>query len=172
MSVKNYDDHLPQFGTGLKRDYSESRLHFAVVDYLNGEIRNGKNIIRAQSPFPGLMFAHFANEIKDETEAYWAKRKGLLPGAPDIIMWDILDDVLFSGAIELKRASGGTQSGAQRDFQYKFESKGGKYAICRKVSEVRDAIIAWGLTCKNMNCLEPKLSHSELLAVQAEMYKR
>lgn len=153
------------------RDQSESRLHFAVVEYLRGEIRNGKNIIRVQAPFPGLIWAHFANEIKDKTELFWAIRKGILKGAPDLIMWERINGVSTSMGIELK-AAGKNQSPEQRQFQQNFMEKGGKYAICRKVSEVRDTLKSWGLPCKNENAIEPRLSHEELLAMQAEIYRR
>lgn len=153
-----------------QRDQSESRLHFAVVDYLKGEIRDGRNVLRLQMPFPGLLFSHFANEIADKTEAFWASRKGILKGAPDLILWERVNGRSQSMAIELKSKTG-AQSPDQKEFQRKFEDKGGLYAICRSVAEVRDRLIAWGLACKNMQVIEPRLSHNELLAMQAEIYK-
>lgn len=138
----------------------------AVVSYLRGEIRNGKSVIKLQTPFSGLIFFHPVNEFKDEKEAFWGKAKGILPGIADFIFfWQN-----SFGAIELKTQIG-TLSSTQRTFKSNFEALGGKYAICRAVSEVRDAIISWGLECKNPQAIEPKLSHNELLAMQAEIYR-
>ena len=155
-----------------KRDNSETRLHIAVVDYLRGEIRNGRNTIRQQVPFPGLVWLHPVNEYKDKDEAYWATRKGILPGAADLLFWfrDVFDvNRPKFGAIELKTKS--DLSGNQRTFNMNFEAIGGKFAVCKKVSEVRDTLVLWGLDCKNTNCIEPKLSHDEMLAMQKEIYK-
>lgn len=153
----------------MVREYKETSLHIAVVDYLKGEIRSGRNTIRQQSPFPGLLYAHFANEIASEKEAYWASRKGILKGAPDLILWDRINGLPQSMAIELK-APKGTQSPAQKDFQARFQEKGGLYAVCRSVGEVRDTLIRWGLLCKNTNAIEPKPTKTEMLAFQKAMY--
>lgn len=149
------------------QDHSESRLHIAAVQYLRGEIRNGKNVIKVQRPFDCL-FLHPVNEFKDEKEGFWGKAKGILPGAADLLFWWKCNDPKF-GAIELKTKS--SQSPAQRQFQQDFESHGGRYAICRTVASVRDQLIAWGLACKNKQCIEPRLSHEELLALQVEIYR-
>ena len=115
-----------------KRDNSETRLHIAVVDYLRGEIRNGRNTIRQQVPFPGLVWLHPVNEYKDKDEAYWATRKGILPGAADLLFWfrDVFDvNRPKFGAIELKTKS--DLSGNQRTFKMNFEAIGGKFAVCK-----------------------------------------
>lgn len=149
-------------------DQAESRLHIAVVDYLRGEIRSGKNVIRQQAPFPGLLFTHPVGEAKDDTERYWAARKGYRPGTPDLILWEKIKGISTNMAIELKSPKG-TQGAAQRQFQYDFESKGGVYAICKTVAQVRDQLKAWGLKCYNENAVEPRLSHDELLRMQSEI---
>lgn len=151
-------------------DHGESRLHIAIVDYLKGEIRQGKNVIRLQMPFPGLLYTHPVGEGKDDTERYWAARKGYRPGTPDLILWDRINGVSTNMAIELK-AGAGKQSPAQRQFQYDFEFIGGKYAICRTVAQVRDQLKSWGLHCKNENATEPRLSHNQLLKMQEEIYR-
>lgn len=156
-------------------EHSESALHFAVIDYLRGEIRQGKNIIRVQAPFPALLFTAPTGEQKDATEAFWAKRKGYLAGTPDILFWwcktinrpdgsIIWDRISVNAAIELK-SSTGTQSPAQREFQRKFEECNGKYTVCRTVAQVRDTLIAWGLECKNKQCIEPAPSAKQRLAM-------
>lgn len=145
------------------RDNSETRLHIAAVSYLRGEIRTGKSIIRVQKPFD-IIFFHPVNEFKDEKEAFWAKAKGILPGIADLIFfWPNK-----FGAIELKTKS--ALSPMQRTFQDSFTRIGGKHAICKKVSEVRDTLISWGLECKNSYTIEPKLSHEEILAIQKDIY--
>jgi len=147
------------------KDYSETRLQIAVVSYLRGEIRSGKLVIQVQKPFD-CIFLHPVNEYKDEKEAYWAKSKGILPGAPDLLFWW----THAFGAIELKTKS--SLSATQKAFQHRFMEIGGRFAICKKVSEVRDTLLSWGLPCKNHQTVEPKLSHEELLAFQTEMYKQ
>ena len=147
------------------RDHSETRLHMAAVSYLRGEIRNGRNVIRVQSPFPDALFLHPVNEFKDEKEGFWGKAKGILPGADDLLFWWLGG----TGAIELKTKS--YLAPNQKDFKANFEACGGKWALCKKVSEVRDTLISWGLECRNSNCIEPKLSHNELLALQSEIYR-
>lgn len=166
--IERYDDKLPDLGKpAAPRDYSESKLHFAVVNYLRGEIKNGRHVLKLQKPFD-VLWMHPCNEFVDEKSAFWAKMKGILPGASDLLFWWQGG----FGAVELKRLAGGSQSPNQRTFQYNFEHVGGKYTVCRKVSEVRDALKSWGLICKNEQCIEPALSHTELLAMQREIYKR
>lgn len=153
-----------------KRDNSESRLHIATVDYLRGELRNGKATIKLQAPFPGLLFTHPVGEAKDDTERYWSARKGYRPGTPDLVLWERINGISTMMAIELKNKTG-SQSPSQRQFQIEFEGKGGKYAICRKVCEVRDTLKGWGLKCYYENCIEPRMSHEEMLAMQKEIYR-
>lgn len=151
------------------REYKETSLHLKVVEYLNGEIKSGRNVIRLQTPFPGLLFTAPSGETRDEKEAYWHKMKGYRAGTPDLILWNKVDGKSLSMAIELKAVKG-VQSLAQKDFQIRFEEHGGKYAVCRSVGEVRDTLIRWGLACKNTNAIEPKPTHSEMLAFQKAMY--
>lgn len=153
------------------RDHSESRLHIAVVQYLKGEIRSGKNIIQVQKPFPDMMFLHPVNEYKDEKEAFWAKAKGIMPGAADLLFWWQPKNFLpCFGAVELKTNTG--LSANQKNFSIKFQAMGGKYAICKSVAQVRDCLIGWGLSCKNTQVIEPKPSQQELQAGYLEMLRQ
>jgi hypothetical protein len=160
-------------------DHSESRLHIAVVDYLRGEIRNGKNVIKVQRPFDCL-FLHPVNEFRDEKEAFWGTRKGILPGAGDLLFWwdsdigrTLCGEKTFPkiecGSIELKTTTGLTPR--QKDFKAKFEDIGGKHAVCKTVAAVRDTLISWGLHCKNTNVIEPRLSDDELKKRYMNMQK-
>ena len=151
--IQRYNDTIPDFSKG-KIDHPETRLHLAVVDYLKGQIRSGKSVLQVIPPFPGLLFTAPTGEKKDKKEAFWAKRKGYKSGTPDLVLWERINGISTMMAIELK-AKDGTQSGEQKEFQQAFEAKGGLYAICRKVSEVRDTLKSWGLICKVEFCIEP-----------------
>lgn len=149
-----------------KRDNYETRLQIATVQYLQGQIKNGRNSIKVQKPFD-VIFFHPVNEYVDAKEAFWAKAKGISAGTPDLIFfWQN-----SFGAIELKSKTG-YLSGPQKDFKAHFEPIGGKWGLCRKVSEVRDMLISWGIPCKNTNVIEPRLSHEELMALQVEIYRK
>lgn len=152
-------------------DQREARLQIATANYLKGIIRNGKTVINVQAPFPGLLWTHVSNEQKDAKEAFWGQIKGVRAGTPDILAWERINGVSASLAIELK-VKGRPQRPNQKEFQRRFAEKGGLYAVCETVKAVRDQLIVWGLKCYNMNCVEPRLSNEELLAIQAELYKR
>lgn len=152
-----------------ERDYSETSLHLMVVLYLKGIIKKGGKEYQVQAPFPGLLYCHPNNEQKDKQEAAWGWLKGVLAGVPDFIMWERINGIPQPMAIELKKP-GKNQAPTQRTFQYNFEQKGGLYAVCRSVGEVRDTLIRWGLACKNTNAIEPKPTHSEMLAFQKAMH--
>lgn len=144
--ITRYEDHLP--------DFSETSLQIATADYLRGEIHHGKNIIRVQKPFPGLVSMHPCNEFKDAKEAFWAVRKGILKGANDWIFWWPGNNF---GTIELK-LRGKAPSPDQIDFGNKIVDCGGKKGLAYSVAELRDILIGWGIECKNMQAREPQLS--------------
>jgi hypothetical protein len=155
------------------KDHSETRLHIAVVQYLNGEIRSGKNIIRVQRPFD-IMFFHPSNEVTSKDDAYWNKVKGIMPGIADLMfLWgDYIQGGLccYVAAIELKTHTG-LLSPHQKNFSVKFQGIGGKYAVCRTVAAVRDTLKSWGLVCKNEQVIEPKPAQEELQANYMELMK-
>lgn len=140
------------------QQHSETMLHMAAVDYLKGELWKGMKLTRVQRPFD-CIFLHPVNEFKDEKEAYWAKRKGILPGAADLLFWWKPYVDVNAGAIELKTRTGLTPS--QFKFKEDFIAMGGNWAVCKTVTEVRDTLIAWGLPCKNMHCIEPPLTQAQ-----------
>lgn len=155
----------------MLQDHSESRLHIAVVNYLNGNVRSGKSSIKVQAPFPGLLFLHPVNEFKDKNEAYWGVMKGILPGAADLLFFWSTTISGFNfphqGAIELKTGSG--LSPNQIKFRDKFTATGGHYAVCKTVASVRDTLVSWGLECKNAQAVEPRPSQKQQMAFYNEM---
>lgn len=150
---------------GKPRLHSETSLTIYVADYLRGEIRNGKNVIRVPIPFPSLLWAFVANEGRSEADGAKFKRMGVRRGMADIIAWQ--SDKSY--AIELKSPTG-TQSLYQKDFMQKFRREGGEYALARSVAEVRNLFVAWGLKCENPNCVEPPPTFEEKVAYSQAMF--
>lgn len=144
---------------------SEYALQTHVIRYLSGKIRRGRNVIQATVPFPDLIFFH-CYQGRTEEDGFFLKELGVKPGVADILL---VGHNLFAG-IELKVGKN-KQSDYQRNFQYKLETYGHKYAVCRTVAEVRDLLISWGLECKNMHCIEPPRSEEEKRKAVWEMYK-
>lgn len=167
------------------KGYSEAVLTIAVADYLRGEIHKGRNIIKIGVPFPNLLFTFVANEGRNAADGAKFQRFGVKRGVSDFIFWWKIEKSIWNkivetlhlptwffachtAGIELKTETG-KQSPYQRDFEGHMRALGGQYAVCRTVAEVRDALIAWGLECKNMNCLEPRAS-LEIRKTQAHDY--
>jgi len=148
------------------RNHAETKLTIAVADYLRGEIRKGRQVIRVGVPFVGLLWGMVANEGRSAQEGAKFQRMGVRAGMPDIILWH----KNLAGAIELKSETG-KQSSYQRDFEIKFTALGGKYAICRSVQQVRDTLISWGLDCKNTHCIEPIESLEKRMQAARDFYK-
>lgn len=146
-------------------EHPETKLQIATANYLRGIVRMGKNAINVQSPFPGLIFLHVANEASDKKSAFWNQIKGILPGCPD---WLFFWPNSF-GAIELKIDTG--LSGNQKNFRDKFTAIGGKYAVCKTVAQLRDALIDFGLECKNPVCIEPQPTMEEKIRMNYEYQK-
>lgn len=149
------------------RDHSETKLTVAVADYLRGEIHQGRQIIKLGVPFPDLLWAFVANEGRSEADGAKFKRFGVRRGMADFLFWHAN---FKAGAIELKSATG-AQSSYQKDFQYRFESCGGKYSICRTVAQVRDTLVSWGLKCENTRCIEPLESLEKRFERAREYFK-
>jgi hypothetical protein len=148
------------------RENPEARLQIASANYLRGIIRNGRTVIKVQKPFPELLAMHVSNEASDEKQAFWNGIKGILPGAPDwLLFWSVKE----AGAVELKIDTG--LSGNQKDFAIKFQDIGFRYAVCKSVASVRDTLISWGLPCKNTQAIEPNPSLKDKMEFMAEMYR-
>lgn len=162
------ETHLPE--KKPFRDYAETRLQIAINHYLRGEIKTGNQIIRVQAPFPGLLFSYIPGEHTDAKEAFWAKSKGYETGIADFLCWERVNNHSLSAALETK-AENGRQTSAQKNFQIRFENKGGIYAIARSVVFVRDFFVAQGLKCYNTACHEPALSKAEQQRRYLEMMR-
>jgi hypothetical protein len=108
---------------------------------------------------PGVLAFHISNEAyfgEDRQRAIiqmaLLKKMGFLPGVPDwLLFWGqqrMHGDVPYvtpkMAAIELKTEKG-TLSQSQIDFQTKWTNLGGKYAVCRSMEEIQEAVVAWGL---------------------------
>ena len=170
MNMTRFEDLLKEMGAGAsdgsagkpKRDYSETRLQIYQNYYLRGQIKNGKHLINVKRPFDCIAF-HPVNEYKDEKEAMWASLKGIERGITDwIILWRT-----GWGAIETKTKSG--LSPYQVVFKRKVLELGGQWALSKSVSDLRDALISFGLTCHNMTCIEPPPSKAEQQAAYLNM---
>ena len=149
------------------REFSETPLQMAIADYLGGKIYNGKNVIDAQGPFPGLVWSYTGGEGRDSSDIYWLSRKGRRKGIWDYVSWYI---GLPPQAIESKSKTGGL-SPKQITFRTAFEAAGGITCIVTSVAQVRDFYIGLGIPCQNTNAREPKPSFKEKMAFQQEMYR-
>jgi VRR-NUC domain len=150
------------------REYKETRLQMAICNYLKGVIRQGNKTTSIQAPFPGLVWTYTGGEGKDDNDRLWNYLKGRRSGVPDYFSWYA---GVPSQAIETKTVDGKLEP-KQKDFLRDFEAAGGVTCIPRSVAAVRDFYIGLGIPCKNTHCIEPKLSHSELMSLQRELYKR
>lgn len=68
------------------------------------------------------------------------KREGMVPGAPDLIVWSRNGRV---GTIEVK-PEGGYARRTQKDVQERLEKLGHHYAICRSIPDVDETLEEWG----------------------------
>ena len=125
-----------------------------VGDYLRGRKQHGRNVIMVTVPFPQITFTCVANERTNKAEGGKFKRRGTRAGVTDYLFWW---DNAGHGLIEIKDETGGLQP-SQRDFKYRIIKHGHKWGMARRVYEVRDLLMSWGLECHNMNCIEPAAS--------------
>lgn len=120
----------------MPRNYSETKLHIAVADWLRGAC-------------PHVLWTHPANQGRSPQEGAKLKKMGVRAGVPDLIFWH---DGWF-GAIELKTGSG--LSEAQKIFMDSFVRNGGKYATCKTVKSVAETLISWGIKPMAYRMIEP-----------------
>lgn len=131
----------------LGRNQAEFKLQLAVVEHL-------------KSAFPCLLWTHVPNKGGSAKDGFFKKAMGVRPGVADLIFWWSQHqhfsntNLIKCGAIELK-ASKGKQSSDQNKFASSFVHVGGKYAVCKSVREVHEALKSWGLTAKHEHCIEP-----------------
>ena len=124
-------------------NYSETKLHIAVAEWL-----------RQACPF--LLWTHPANQGRSPQEGAKLKRMGVLAGVPDLIFWH----EGWFGAIELKTNTG--LSDAQKRFKERFELAGGRYATCKSVADVCEALQGWGIKPYAYQIKEPPPTKQEL----------
>lgn len=150
----------------------EYKLQTATADYVHGRIYKGiKLMAHVQRPFPLLKFHHSANEGRSETEGAKFKRRGVMAGITDWLIWG---PNRWHGMIELKapgkelnRLHGNQATVSQWAQEYGFP-----HAVCRSVAEMRDTLIGWGHKCQNMACIEPDyLTKYEKFQSVHEMYR-
>lgn len=151
-----------------KREHPEFHETVRCADWLKGEIHSGRNVIHVQKPFD-IEFTHFPAEGAYGKEGFFAQRMGVRKNVHDFLFWW---SPAQSGFVEMK-AKGNSQTSGQRDFDSKLAAMGFKYrAVCYTTEEVRDVLISWGLPYKTATIPPRKMTHSELLAMQSEMYKQ
>lgn len=174
------DTALPDFSEVIPSEY---QLQVAVADYLKGELHNGKNVHHSPPPFYDLLFTH-AYQGRSKAEGHFLKRMGLRPGVADLIFWWEVEPtilqmiiqflgklaganfrIMHSGAIELKTKT--EQSGVQEDFQFRFEKRGGFYAVCYTVEAVRDVLVSWRINCRDSSALVPRAVPSKKQQLKA-----
>lgn len=149
-----------------KHGKEEYRLQVACVDYLKGQIRDGRNVYHAKRPFPQLFtdtghqrFSHIF-QGRNEKDGFFLKMMGLRRGLFDLLFWPG-----FIGFIDLKVGTGLTKE--QKQFQGDVNTIPGVLtATASSVANLRDVLIRWGLTCENRACIEPPAS----LAKQQQSY--
>ncbi len=176
--MSEISDLNDEYGIKLKAA-TEYALQVHVFRYLRGTIKNGRNVIHVTVPFPEVEAWHvfqgrrYNNSDTEEErlaadrQGFFLKELGVTAGVHDIHMiWPNA----FS-TIELKVGKG-SQSPYQRTFTMHMERCGHKVAVCRSVAQVRDAIIGWGLECKNVRCIEPPRSELERREAAFDMYRR
>ncbi len=137
----------------IGRNQSEYKLQLAVVKHLT-------------SAFPGLLYTHAANRPSGAADGYFKKLMGLRAGTPDLLFWwstpyyeynvSPPTHKIHCGAIELKTSTGKV-SNDQNRFASSFTHIGGKFAVCRTVQGVHDALLGWGIVPTHHAILEPDL---------------
>lgn len=151
-----------------KREATEFHEVVRTADWLRGEIHQGKNVYYTTRPFPDLEFTHFPGEGSSGKEGFFAKRMGVRAGVHDFLFWWPMAQ---TGFIEMKAPDKKQKSG-QRDFDGKLAAMGfACRAVCYSTEEVRDCLKEWGLAYKHVEIPAKRLTHAQLLAIQAEIYR-
>lgn len=136
----------------------EYSLQVHVIRYLDGKIKQGRNVINVTPPFPEIQKSWHVYQGRSEDEGFFLKEMGVRPGVHDVhILYKKNNPQAGDtgyGTIELKVGKN-KQSDYQRDFTSKMITCGHKTDVCYSVAEVRDTLIKWGLECKNPNAIEP-----------------
>lgn len=149
------------------RNYEETRLQIASVDYLRGQRWHGKHCYPTTKPFPDLLFTATAFEGRSAAEGYKRKRMGVRAGVWDVVCW--WPGTPGKGILEAKAGTG--LSSTQKEFQEEFHRTGGLSGIFHTVAEMRDIIISWGLKCSNMTVEEPGARKEVLYKAAIEMFR-
>lgn len=116
---------------------SEYEIHLAIYDYLN-------------LTMPGSIIVHVPNQmdiggsrIGKAIAQKKAKRMGMLPGFPDILIFTEGQGY----CLEVK-AEGGRLSSVQKDVRDILTNQGIPYAVVRSVDDVRETLAEWGVKTK------------------------
>lgn len=112
-----------------KRDYPETRLQAAVVQFL------------LLSSYPNVLWYSIPNGAKlAKRTAVHMKRTGMTAGAADLA-------IIVSGHcyfLELKAGKAGVQSDAQKEFQHRAYNAGAAYSIATSLDQALSLLRAWG----------------------------
>ena len=132
-------------GESIRRTQAEFRLQLAVIKHL-------------ESAFPQVMFTAFPGRPGDAQDGWFKKIMGTKAGVADLLLWfrhpQYPKERPCSAAIELK-APGGVWASKQNLWGSAFNSIGGKYAVCRSVKQVHDALVKWGINPLHESVTEP-----------------
>jgi hypothetical protein len=109
----------------MRKHALERDLQKAVVSYLEDR----------EATVGDITFLHIQNEgLRTPLQGYRAKRQGLRPGAPDLIVWSLWHGEAFTWQIELKSMTG-KQSDAQIAFEAALRSLGHTYHLVKVATE-------------------------------------
>src|SRR5262245_24158001 len=113
----------------MRRRRPEQQVQKALIEHLR--LRGA----------PGLVFLHPANGgARSAIEGAIFKSLGVVPGAPDLLLWH----AGRSYAIELK-ANGGRVSDAQADMLERLGKAGVATAVCHGIDQALAALETWKL---------------------------
>lgn len=118
----------------------EEKFHISVREMLDRELPQD------------VSYLHIPNAPRSKAAGAKLKKMGMKRGAPDLLFIRRRDDFMLAEAmaIELKpdkeeHGARGYLSQAQKDWRDEFTGMHGKYAVCRTMNEVREALSEWGV---------------------------
>lgn len=117
----------------MPRKDNESPIQIAIVDYLRSILPTG------------CIVHHCRGEINKSGPQFMrelakAKRKGALPGFPDLIILTYVGTLFF----EVK-AEGNYADKSQRSMHEKLRQLGYRVAVVRSIDDVRESLAEWGV---------------------------
>ena len=112
---------------------SEHALQKAIVQYLNLVLPADQRIVAV------------ANNPRSRVSGAFEKARGMRVGVPDLFLTGRVH-----GLIEVKTDSG-KLSLPQQEWMYWCQSSHVNYALVRSIDDVREALIRWGVTTRDVN---------------------